>query len=254
MLLPRGRPRPLQGLYTRAAAPSYDPGVRILVVEDERGLREGLCDLLTGDGHEVSWAADGQEALARGLAEPFDLVLLDLTLPRLDGIDVCRRLRAARPGAAILILTARGGEDDVVRGLGEGADDYVTKPFGARELIARVRAVGRRAPPPAPESLEVDGLTVDLGRLVARRAGAADVTLTAREAGILRLLHRHRGRSVTRAELLEQVWGARGDLRTRAVDMAIAVLRRKIERDASSPRIVISVKGLGYAWGGPGEA
>jgi two-component system, OmpR family, response regulator RegX3 len=226
--------------------------VRILVVEDELGLREGLCDLLTGDGHEVSAAADGQQGLARGLAEPFDLVVLDLMLPRLDGIEVCRRLRAARPGQPILMLTARGGEDDVVRGLGEGADDYVTKPFGARELLARVRALARRAPPREPETIAVDGLSVDLGLLIARRDGAADVALTAREAGILRLLHRHRGRSVTRAELLEQVWGARGDLRTRAVDMAIAVLRKKIERDPGSPRIVVSVKGLGYAWGDAG--
>jgi len=218
------------------------------VVEDERGLREGLTDLLTGDGHEVSAAADGPEGLALGLAGSFDLVLLDLMLPRLDGIEVCRRLRAARPGMPILMLTARGGEDDVVRGLGQGADDYVTKPFGARELLARVRALARRAPPPAPETLEVDGLSLDLGLLVARRDGA-EVPLTAREAGILRLLHRHRGRSVTRAELLEQVWGARGDLRTRAVDMAIAVLRKKVERDPASPRIVVSVKGLGYAWG-----
>ena len=219
------------------------------MVEDELGLREGLCDLLAGDGHEVSAAADGAQGVARGLAEPFDLVVLDLMLPRLDGIEVCRRLRAARPGMPILILTARGGEDDVVRGLGEGADDYVTKPFGARELLARVRALARRAPPRAPETIATDGLSVDLGLLIARRDGGADVALTAREAGILRLLYRHRGRSVTRAELLEQVWGARGDLRTRAVDMAIAVLRKKIERDPASPRIVVSVKGLGYAWG-----
>ncbi len=224
------------------------------MVEDELGLREGLCDLLAGDGHEVSAAPDGQQGLARGLAEPFDLVVLDLMLPRLDGIEVCRRLRAARPGMPILMLTARGSEDDVVRGLGEGADDYVTKPFGARELLARVRALARRAPPREPETIAVDGLSVDLGLLVARRDGAADVALTAREAGILRLLHRHRGRSVTRAELLEQVWGARGDLRTRAVDMAIAVLRKKIERDPASPRIVVSVKGLGYAWGDGGGA
>ncbi len=223
------------------------------MVEDELGLREGLCDLLAGDGHEVSAAADGAQGVARGLAEPFDLVVLDLMLPRLDGIEVCRRLRAARPGMPILMLTARGGEDDVVRGLGEGADDYVTKPFGARELQARVRALARRAPPRAPETISIGGLSVDLGLLIARRDGGADVALTAREAGILRLLYRHRGRSVTRAELLEQVWGARGDLRTRGVDMAIAVLRKKIERDPASPRIVVSVKGLGYAWGEAGE-
>ncbi len=117
------------------------------MVEDERGLREGLCHLLAGNGHEVCAAADGEDGAVRGLAEAFDLVVLDLMLPRLDGIAVCRRLRAARPGVPILMLTARGGEDDVVRGLGEGADDYVTKPFGARELelLARVRALGSTA-------------------------------------------------------------------------------------------------------------
>src|SRR5690606_5038813 len=191
------------------------PSVRILLVEDELALREGLRDLLAGDGHEVVALGDGADAAARGVAEPFDLVVLDLMLPRLDGIEVCRRLRAARPGMPILMLTARGGEDDVVRGLGEGADDYVTKPFGARELLARVRALGRRAAPDAPETIQVDGATIDLGMLQARR-GDREVSLTPREAGILRLLHRHRGRPVSRAELLEQVWGARGDLRTRA--------------------------------------
>ncbi|HUS68400.1 MAG TPA: response regulator transcription factor [Kofleriaceae bacterium] len=222
--------------------------MRILIVEDELALREGVSDLLRGDGHEVVAAADGEEGAARGVAEPFDVVVLDVMLPRLGGFEVCRRLRAARPGMPILMLTARGGEEDVVRGLGEGADDYVTKPFGARELLARVRALGRRAAPREAETIEVDGVALDLGVLVARRGGA-EVTLTAREAGIVRLLHRHRGRTVSRAELLEQVWGSRGDLRTRAVDMAIAVLRKKIERDPGQPRIIVSVVGAGYRWG-----
>src|SRR5688500_9188801 len=133
--------------------------MRILVVEDEIGLREGLCDLLTGDGHEVSAAADGATGASLGVSEPFELVLLDLMLPRLDGIEVCRRLRAARPGMPSLMRTARGSEDDKVRGLGEGADDYVTKPFSPRELLARVRALGRRgvATPAAAERLVADG-------------------------------------------------------------------------------------------------
>ena len=217
-------------------------------MEDELALREGVSDLLRGDGHPVVAVADGEEGAARGVAEAFDVVVLDVMLPRLGGFEVCRRLRAARPGMPILMLTARAGEDDVVRGLGEGADDYVTKPFGARELLARVRALGRRAAPPESERIEVDGVALDLGVLVARRGGD-EVTLTPREAGILRLLHRHRERSVTRAELLEQVWGSRGDLKTRAVDMAIAVLRKKIERDPGQPRIILSVVGVGYRWG-----
>jgi len=225
--------------------------VRILVVEDEPGLREGLLDLLRGDGHSVEACADGASAATRGLAEPFDLVLLDLMLPRLDGIEVCRRLRAARPGMPILMLTARGSEDDKVRGLGEGADDYVTKPFGARELLARVRALGRRAPSESVERIDVDGVVMDLAMLFVQR-GADKTPLTPREAGMLRWLHKHAGRAVTRAEILEHVWGQRGDLQTRAVDMAIAVLRKKVEKDPAHPKIIVSVKGAGYAWGDGG--
>jgi DNA-binding response OmpR family regulator len=224
--------------------------VRILVVEDEPGLRDGLVDLLTGDGHAVDAVGDGAAAAARGTAEAYDLVVLDLMLPKLDGIEVCRRLRAARPGMPILMLTARGSEDDKVRGLGEGADDYVTKPFGARELLARVRALGRRAPAGSVERIEVDGVVLDLARLIVVR-GDDTTALTPREAGMLRWLHRHAGRAVTRAEMLEHVFGQRGDLQTRAVDMAIAVLRKKVERDPARPRIIVSVKGAGYAWGQP---
>ena len=224
--------------------------MRILVVEDEPGLRDGLVDLLSGDGHDVDAVGDGAAAAARGTAEAYDLVVLDLMLPKLDGIEVCRRLRAARPGMPILMLTARGSEDDKVRGLGEGADDYVTKPFGARELLARVRALGRRAPPDSVERIEVDGVVLDLARLTVVR-GDDRTALTPREAGMLRWLHRHAGRAVTRAEMLEHVFGQRGDLQTRAVDMAIAVLRKKVERDPARPRIIVSVKGAGYAWGEP---
>ena len=218
------------------------------MVEDEASLREGLNDLLTGDGHEVVAVGDGATAVERGLADHWDLIVLDLMLPRLPGVEVCRRLRAARPGMPILMLTARGSEDDKVRGLGEGADDYVTKPFSARELLARVRALGRRAPAEVVEHVDVDGAQVDLARLTVKRA---DVTtaLTPREAGLIRWLHRQRGRVVSRAEILEQVFGQRGDLQTRAVDMAIVVLRKKLERDPARPTIIVSVKGAGYAWG-----
>ncbi len=225
--------------------------MKILVVEDEPLLRDGLTDLLKGAGHTVEAVGDGAAGAKLGAAEPFDLVLLDLMLPRMDGIEVCRRLRQARPGLPILMLTARGAEADKVRGLKVGADDYVTKPFGARELLARVEAMGRRASgtPSEPEVLEADGCRMDLGRCECRR-GKKSQDLTPREAGILRWVHRHRTRAVTRAELLEQVWGAPGDLETRTVDMAVANLRQKIERDPADPRILLSVKGVGYAWGG----
>ncbi len=222
--------------------------MRILVVEDEASLRDGIVDLLSGDGHTVTAVGDGVAGVEAGLREPFELVVLDLMLPRLDGMEVCRRLRAARPGMPILMLTARGSEDDKVRGLIEGADDYVTKPFSARELLARVRVLGRRAP--AGESLDevqVDGAVIDLARMTVVR-GDQRVALTPREVGIVRWLYRNKDRVVTRAELLEQVFGQRGDLQTRAVDMAIAVLRKKLEADPAKPTLIVSVKGAGYAW------
>jgi len=230
----------------------YASEVRVLVVEDEPSLREGIVDLLTGDGHTVTAVGDGIAGVEAGLRDPFDLVLLDLMLPRLDGMEVCRRLRSARPGTPILMLTARGSEDDKVRGLMEGADDYVTKPFSARELLARVRVLGRRAP--GGESLDevrLEGAVIDLARMVVVRGegdGQSRVTLTPREVGIVRWLYRHQDRVVSRAELLEQVFGQRGDLQTRAVDMAIAVLRKKLELDPAKPTVIISVKGAGYAW------
>ncbi len=225
--------------------------MRILVVEDEASLRDGIVDLLRGDGHDVTAVGDGVAGVEAGLREAFELVVLDLMLPRLDGMEVCRKLRAARPGMPILMLTARGSEDDKVRGLMEGADDYVTKPFSARELLARVRVLGRRAP--GAESLDevrVDGAIIDLARMVVVR-GDARTSLTPREVGIVRWLVRHRQRVVTRAELLEHVFGQRGDLQTRAVDMAIAVLRKKLEADPARPALIVSVKGAGYAWGTP---
>jgi two-component system alkaline phosphatase synthesis response regulator PhoP len=222
--------------------------VRILVVEDEASLRDGIVDLLTGDGHQVVAVGDGIAGVEAGLRDPFDLVVLDLMLPRLDGMEVCRRLRAARPGSPILMLTARGSEDDKVRGLMEGADDYVTKPFSARELLARVRVLGRRAPAgDSLDELQVGGAVIDLARMMVVR-GDDRVALTPREVGIVRWLYRHRERVVSRAELLEQVFGQRGDLPTRAVDMAIVVLRRKLEVDPAHPAVIVSVKGAGYAW------
>jgi DNA-binding response OmpR family regulator len=222
--------------------------VRILVVEDEASLRDGIVDLLTGDGHQVAAVGDGVAGVEAGLREAFDVVVLDLMLPRLDGMEVCRRLRAARPGTPILLLTARGSEDDKVRGLMEGADDYVTKPFSARELLARVRVLGRRAPAAGSlDEIQVEGAVIDLARMIVVR-GEERVALTPREVGIVRWLYQHRDRVVSRAELLEQVFGQRGDLATRAVDMAIAVLRKKLEADPARPQLIVSIKGAGYAW------
>ncbi|MCC6620034.1 MAG: response regulator transcription factor [Deltaproteobacteria bacterium] len=224
--------------------------MKVLVVEDEAMLREGLVDLLEGAGHEVVAVADGLEGATVGAAERFDMVLLDLTLPRLDGLEVCRRLRLARPSLPVLMLTARAGELDKVEGLRIGADDYVTKPFSPRELLARLQAFERRlaAVPAAPDELASDGCRFDLGRCLAWRDGA-EIVLTAREVGLLRWLSRHARRAVSRAELLEHVWGLSRNMETRTIDVTIANLRKKIERDPKHPRIVVSVKGVGYAWG-----
>jgi DNA-binding response OmpR family regulator len=224
--------------------------VRVLVVEDERSLREALVDLLGTRGFTVEAVTDGVTAAERGVSGEVDLVLLDLTLPRLDGVDVCRRLRMARPALPILILTARGSEDERVQGLRAGADDYLTKPFGKAELLARIDALRRRAAivPADTEQIAIDGCRFDLGRCEAQRNGTA-IVLTPREVGILRWLHRHRARAVTRAELLQMVWGASDEIETRTVDMTVANLRQKIEREPAEPRIIVTVKGVGYAWG-----
>ena len=229
--------------------------MKILIVEDEPNLRHGLTDLLEGAGHFVEAVDDGIKALARGVSPEIDMVVLDLALPGIDGLEVCRRLRAARPELLILMLTAKAREDDKVEGLSTGADDYVTKPFAARELLARIEALARRFRrdgfTPVPEQIELDGCVLDLGRCTATRDGQT-VALTAREVRILRLLYQNRVRAMTRGELLERAWGASSNLQTRTVDMTIANLRQKIERDASAPRIVTTIKGVGYAWGQAG--
>ncbi|NQU10787.1 response regulator transcription factor [bacterium] len=224
--------------------------MNILVVEDDPLLRDGLNDLLRGAGYTVQLAIDGQAGARWGVDPSIDLIVLDLMLPKLDGIEVCHRVRQARPGLPILMLTARGAEEDKVRGLGVGADDYVTKPFGARELLARIDALARRAKaaPAEPEVLEADGCRFDLGRCEGRR-GSKTMSLTPREAGILRWLWRHKARAVSREELLEQIWALRANTETRTVDVTICHLRQKIERDPAEPKIIVSVKGVGYAWG-----
>jgi len=224
--------------------------MKVLVVEDEPTLREGLTDLLRGAKYSVDVALDGLTAVQRGVENHYDLIVLDLMLPKLDGLEVCHRIRKVRPTVPILMLTARGAEDEKVKGLQIGADDYVTKPFGARELLARIEALARRAKsaPAEPETIESDGCHFDLGHCVARR-GHQMISLTPREIGLLRWLFRQKARAVSRAELLEQIWGANAHMETRTVDVTIANLRQKIERDPANPRIIVSVKGVGYAWG-----
>ncbi len=227
---------------------TLDP-LDILVVEDEPRLRRRLVDVLEGDGHRVEVALDGRSAVEHGTRRRFDLVLLDLVLPDRGGADVCRRLREVRPGLAVLFLspTPTDGHDLP----GSGVSDIVTRPFAVQELRDRVDRLRRKAGDEcAPaESIEVDGCRFDLEKCRGVRDDV-EIRLTKRECGILRWLHRHRGRAVARAELLEEIWSVPGDLRTRTVDMTISNLRRKIEAEPSHPRIVVTVKGVGYAWGG----
>ena len=226
---------------------------RILVVDDDVTVSEVVARYLERDGFEVEVRADGREALDRALAEPPDLVVLDLMLPGMDGLEICRRLRAIAP-VPIVMLTARTQESDRILGLELGADDYVSKPFSTKELVARVRAVLRRARGPldaaAPGArVYRDGdLEVDVAAREARLGGRI-VTLTAREFELLAFLVRHPRRAFSREEVLEQVWGYRyGD--TSTVTVHVRRLREKIEPDPSNPVRIATVWGVGYRWEG----
>lgn len=222
---------------------------RILTVEDDAAIRRGVVDALRFAGYRVDEAGDG--AAARQLAERtvHDLVLLDLVLPDGDGLDVLRALRQARAAQPVIILTARGGEDDRVRGLRLGADDYVVKPFGARELLARVEAVLRRSPerPRDAPRFAIPGGAVDLTRAEIRFDDGGRGDLSEREVELLGYLAAHAGRTISREELLRRVWqlDPRG-VSTRAIDMHVARLREKLRDDPARPRVVQTIRGQGY--------
>lgn len=228
---------------------------RILLVEDEPTIRTAVRDALRSQGHDVDDTIDGAEGLRRARQGGYDLIVLDLMLPGLDGLEVCRALRRDGNRTPIIVLTARGGEDDRVRGLQVGADDYVAKPFSVRELLARVAAQLRRgewgAAASGPARLEAGDVTVDLGRLEARRGSEAVEALTPREVEILRYLALHRGRIVSRAEFLTAVWGypAGAAIETRTVENTIVKLRHKVERDPRRPALVLTVHGAGWKLG-----
>ena len=207
----------------------------------------GLKDSCEYEGYEVSVARDGKEGLAKGSTEKADIILLDVMLPLMSGIDVCRALRTQGVDTPIIMLTARNQEIDKVVGLEVGADDYVTKPFSIKELLARIRAQLRRA---SRQFVDVDSFTfgdveLNFKKYTARKAGR-QLELTAREFGILRHLIRHCGEIVTRDQLLDEVWGVDNNPITRTVDNHIAKLRQKIESNASEPRHIITVHRLGY--------
>src|SRR5215470_3828511 len=218
----------------------------ILLVEDEAGLRMTLGDRLTTEGYAVDYASNGDEAFEKATHLPFDLILLDVMLPRRSGFDVCRDIRQAGLITPILMLTARGQTVDKVLGLKIGADDYVTKPFDAGELLARIEALLRRANIPATAGVQRFGsVQVDLRGTTVTRDGDV-VPLSAREFQLLRYFVEHRGTTLSRDVLLKEVWSYSTEAFTRTVDVHVASLRQKLEDDPKKPTLIVTVPGLGY--------
>jgi two-component system, OmpR family, alkaline phosphatase synthesis response regulator PhoP len=217
---------------------------RILVVEDDSSLARVLCDNLVYEGFDVVLAADGNSALRQHQSFSPDLVLLDLTLPGLDGFEVCRRITREQSGTAIIVLTARAQKEDKIQGLRLGADDYITKPFALDELFARIDAVLRRVHP-ANDYLVLGSLRIDFNRYSAERDNQK-VSFSQREMEVLRYMSERAGKVVTREQLLRNVWGYQNIPLTRSVDNLIARLRWKIEPDPDNPRYIHTVYGDGY--------
>ena len=231
-------------------------GKKILVVEDERNIVDILTFNLAREGYETLEAMDGAAGLRLALEQDPDLILLDLMLPKMDGFQVCRTLREQGRATPIIMLTAREEETDKVLGLELGADDYITKPFSMRELLARVKSNIRRtemlantAPQSSANRLELGRIQVDLDAMLVYKDGEA-LDLTQREYELVKTLASSRGQAVSRESLMEQVWnyeGYVGDVR--AVDVAVRRLREKLEDDPADPRFIVTRRGLGYAFG-----
>jgi len=222
---------------------------RILVVEDEPPLALGLEDDLKLEGYEVEVVRDGEAASRRAKEGSFDLIILDVMLPRKDGFEVCRELRRAGLRMPVILLTAKTQESDKVLGLELGADDYVTKPFSPRELRARVKAVLRRSAGEMPEIYRFGEVEVDFTRCELRQAGNT-VEITPVEFKLLAAFIRHRGHTLSRDKLLDEVWGQETFVTDRVVDTHITNLRKKIEPKPSEPRFLVSVRGMGYRFDG----
>jgi DNA-binding response OmpR family regulator len=218
---------------------------KILIVEDEPDIALGLQLDLRDEGYEVDVESDGIEASRRGREAGWDLILLDVMLPRRDGFEVCRDLRRAGVRTPILMLTAKAQEAEKVMGLDMGADDYVTKPFAPRELRARIRALLRRAAPGAVSVCRFGDCEVDFEGAELRRAGQR-MELTVIELKMLAMLHRNPGRVVSRGRMIEEVWGRDVFVTDRVVDTHMVKLRRKIEPDPAEPRYILTIRGLGY--------
>ncbi|MDH3560303.1 MAG: response regulator transcription factor [Gammaproteobacteria bacterium] len=224
--------------------------IRALIIEDEAAIRDGLMDVFVFHGYEVDCAADGKAGLEKAMSGRFDLILLDVMLPGMNGFDICNRIRARDPEQPIIMLTAKTSDEDIIHGLSLGADDYVAKPFSVAQLMLRVQAVLRRARIGIDRDHRIhlgDDVELDSRNLQGMRAGES-LAFTRREMDLLQYLHANSERPVSREELLTKVWGYARDLNieTRTVDIHIAKLRRKIEPEPAQPRYLVTVRGAGY--------
>jgi two-component system response regulator RegX3 len=225
---------------------SINNKVKILIVEDETAIRTGLVDIFVFHGYDVDYAEHGEEGLNKALSGLFDLILLDVMLPGIDGFEICNRIRQQDRHQAVIMLTAKTSDEDIIQGLTLGADDYVSKPFSVTQLVLRVQAVLRRSR--VGEELDrelrlANGLVIDSENLCAE-----DIVFTRREMDVLLYLHSQADRPVSREELLVKVWGYASDMEieTRTVDIHIAKIRRKIEANPSKPESIVTVRGAGY--------
>ncbi len=228
----------------------------VLTIEDDAAIRRGIVDSLRFAGYDTIEAGNGQSGLDMASRRQFDLLLLDLVLPKRDGFEILREVRRLRPTLPVIVLTARGDEADRVRGLRDGADDYVVKPFSVKELLARVEAVLRRsAERPADVSeIAIPGGTIDLARREVRFAKTGRVELSEREAELLRYLAANAGRAVARDELLANVWRIPPQgVSTRTIDMHVTRLREKLRDDSTEPKVLLTVRGKGYMFQNRGD-
>lgn len=228
------------------------PTARVLLVEDEPGLQLALTDRLVAEGYRVETAGDGDTAIRRATGEPFDIIVLDVMLPGRDGFEVAKTVRQQGVRTPILMLTARTQVVDRVVGLKLGADDYLTKPFETVELLARIEALLRRAPASSGVTLErfqFGNIAVDVRKAEVTRDGAL-IELSAKEFHLLRYFVEHRGATLSREELLSEVWGYQSTPSTRTVDVHVAWLRQKLEPNSRVPQYILTVHGLGYKFVG----
>lgn len=223
--------------------------IRVLVVEDEEPIRTGLIDVLVFHGYDVEFAATGPEGLEKALTGRFELILLDIMLPGMDGYTICDRIRAVDRDQPIIMLTAKSSDEEIIQGLKLGADDYVAKPFSIQQLVLRIEAVLRRSQVAQGQArmLSIGDVEIDTENLSGRN-GSDEIAFTKREIEVLSYLAQNSTRPVSREELLAKVWGyARGlDIETRTVDIHIAKLRRKIENNPKQPASLVTVRGAGY--------